>query len=305
LACHNYESAFMRFPPGCNWNDGSGDIQRDTQILSGGERMAWSVFILPYIEQAPLENVYKSATDDWSLPYESALNPTGELIASEVIQAYICPSDEGDTSNPAFTPIVSPTPVGKSNYVALAGAGDGSDDTLPNPNGGNDIRAGDMNSFNLPGFSRLWGTFAKNSKTGIGQISDGTSNTMIIGERATRLDVESGETGNGRWGEGAVWAGIANSNGDYPNDPRPASAGGTNGPVSKDWSVFGHMFSESPDNWSINGEDTPRGVASSFHTGGANGALGDGSVRFLSQDLNVEILADLVRISDGNVVSGF
>ena len=65
------------------------------------------------------------------------------------------------------------------------------------------------------------------------------------------------------------------------------------------------MFSESALNWSINGRDTPRGVASSFHTGGANVALGDGSVRFADENLNVSTLGTLVRMADGEVVSGF
>jgi prepilin-type processing-associated H-X9-DG protein len=65
------------------------------------------------------------------------------------------------------------------------------------------------------------------------------------------------------------------------------------------------MFSEAAQNWSINGNDTPRGIASSFHPGGANVVFGDGSVRYLNENLNVSTLGILVRMSDGFVVPGF
>ena len=139
---------------------------------------------------------------------------------------------------------------------------------------------------------RIWGVFGKNSETTIADMSDGTTNVVLFGERATRTEAESGSSSS-RTGAGAVWGGVGDSNGQYP------------GSVSKDWSVFGHMFSESPENWSINGRDTPRGVASSFHTGGANVAMGDGSARFVSDNLNVSILGQVVRMADGSVVQGF
>jgi len=299
LACHNYESGFQVFPPGCNWNEGSNDVQRNAPILGGGERMAWSVFLLPFIEQEPLHDVFQSATNNWSTSYWLAVMPDGTPCASATIPAYLCPSDaspDGDF-NRAYTQTAAASPFGKSNYVALVGAGDGNIPRIDN-----DL----MNNFNSGQFSQFWGAFGKNSKTSIGSMSDGTSNVIIIGERATRSNIDSGDSGSFEAGVGAVWAGVGRSNGDFPRVDGETGELGTSGDsVSKDWAVFGHMFSESADNWSVNGTDTPRGVASSFHTGGANVALGDGSVRFVSQDLNVSILAQLVRMADGEVVSGF
>jgi len=316
LACHNYHSAFMRFPPGCNWNGtASSDPQRGAPILGadqtdperGGQRVAWGVFLLPNIEQGNLESQFSQSTAKWRTSWWAALRlassaggGTDVYLPGEVIPPFICPSDAGDDTNPAMTPsraadfAANAGSLGKSNYVALAGAGDrGSDD--PNAL---DSSIG-MREFNEPGFSAYWGVFGKNSRTNIGQISDGTSNTFLLGERASRTNEDSGDNRELQPNVGAVWAGVGNRNADYP------LGGARNSPVSKDWAVFGHMSSEDAANWSINGEDTPRGVGSSFHTGGANFSVGDGSTRFVSQDLNIGVLADLVRMSDGNVVSGF
>ena len=84
LACHNYESAFMEFPPGCNWDTDSGDDKRNPQIL-GRERVAWSVFILPFIEQNNLHNQLQAATNKWTTEWEAALTPAGLPCASAVL----------------------------------------------------------------------------------------------------------------------------------------------------------------------------------------------------------------------------
>lgn len=57
--------------------------------------------------------------------------------------------------------------------------------------------------------------------------------------------------------------------------------------------------------WSVNGTDTPRGVASSFHPGGANAVFSDGSSHVLSDNLNISVLRNLAAMADGNVVGEF
>lgn len=291
LACHNFASAQSRFPPGCNWDTGSGDMKRNDEILSGGERVAWSVFLLPFIEAGNLESQFSTATDNWSLDYGAAPCANGQACASSVIPFLICPSDaspDGDfnenyTPNSLRSAFGASAQVGKSNYVALMGAG----------NGIIEGRADNLNN-SAAETKILWGVFGKNSKTTFGDLAgDGTSNVFLLGERSSASEADFGSNST-RDGRGAVWAGVTNSNSDYV---------GNN--VSKDWSVFGHMFSESVDNWSINGNDGARGISSSEHTGGANVALCDGSVRFVSQDLNISTLGVLVRMADGQVVPGF
>ena len=181
LACHNYHSAFMRFPAGANWTtmsdpmrNGTPDGSIEGTVLVASQRIAWGAIILPYIEQVNLQNQFSDATSKWNTSWWVALNPAGGYIPGEVIPPYICPSDAGDDTNPHLTPTGAPGyvdtmgPVGKSNYVALAGAGNAnSDDDV--------IHRGDMAALNSPESSAVWGVFGKNSKTNIGQISDGTS----------------------------------------------------------------------------------------------------------------------------------
>ena len=290
LACHNYASAIGSFPPGCNWNTGSGDDQRNKAILPGGERVSWMVFLLPFIEQDNLQDAFKAGTSEWSSSWWVATLPNGEPCASSVIPFAICPSDaspDGDF-NPTYTQTSATSPFGKSNYVAIAGAGN-----ALKPSG-----ASDMDVFNLSSQRQLWGVFGKNSKTTFGDLSrDGTTNVILLGERATRSNVQSGDTGSEDAGQGAVWSGVGNSNGDFPRVGSDK--------VSKDFAVFGMMSSENVDNWSINGNEAPRGVTSSCHSGGANVALADGSTRFVNENLNVSTLAKLVRMQDGQVVTGF
>ena len=298
LASLNFESGNMRFPPGCNWNSSSGDAKRNEQI-SNDQRIAWGTYILPYVEQNNLFESFKSETNNFDDNWQVAVTSDGTPCAAQVIPFYICPSDSGDDFNPGYTPINDSPPAAsdfaKSNYVALAGAG-------PLPTGG----SANMTTFNDSAFSQLWGIFGKNSKTTFGNITDGASNTILFSERATRTNVESGDSGSIEAGSGAVWAGITGSNNDYPKVDGTTGELGTSGDsVSKDWSVFGHVASDNAANWSINGRDTPRGPASSYHPGSANVVFGDGSTRSLDENINIDTLAVLIRMADGVVIPSF
>src|SRR5262249_16287227 len=113
-------------------------------------------------------------------------------------------------------------------------------------------------------------------------ISDGTSNTILYSEAAAR-DAQY-YTGNVYGGPntsitGAIWAGS-----DNPITVTGPSAGGQanfgQGPCVVNW-------------------HNPQGDIYSFHTGGANIAFADGSVRFVRETITIQTLAALVtRASD-------
>lgn len=303
LAAHNFESARQHFPPGLQQppvtsvDNGGGLFTRGTPTITSpgnplsAQKIGWAVFLLPFLEQNNLFDSMKTATNNWDWTnfdtrwYNAVFQPrpgAEVFCASEVVPFFICPSDSSPTGdfNPNFTPtaIRDSSPFAKSNYVAIAGAGHA------------------LNELNNPARSDLFGAFGRNSKTTFAELVDGSSNVVFFGERASRTEAESGRVRfrNGQYG--AVWAGRVNSN----SELQPV-----NGTISSDWAVLGHAFSETPNNWSINGEDTPRGIASSFHAGGANLVFGDGSTRFVNENLNIVTLHDIVQIQDGSVVSGF
>ena len=287
IAAHNYESSRMHFPPGLNYPTSSSRIRRNIEpIIAGGQRVSWAVALLPFVEQNNLFAAMQAGTNNWSTNWWEAelVAGTGEFCHSQVIPFFICPSDAGGEFNDAYTPNNATTPCAKSNYVALVGAGNTDGEPQRNLN---------LEDLSDTRFREFWGMFGMNSKTTFAEISDGTTNTFMIGERATRTRGEfSGVASDVRPSAGAIWAGRTPSNNDVPSQ-------------SVDWGTLGHMNSTIPENWSINGFDSPRGPGSSFHPAGANFCRGDASVQFVQEDLNVSTLSFLIRMSDNLVVPTF
>ena len=96
-----------------------------------------------------------------------------------VLPAFICPSDPQEDINPSRTIRSNGTqdPAGKSNYVAVWGS-DPKGPALPgNSNNGNYLPEQVVDGAQTNGISSV------NSTTSIGSITDGTTNTFLIGER--------------------------------------------------------------------------------------------------------------------------
>jgi prepilin-type N-terminal cleavage/methylation domain-containing protein/prepilin-type processing-associated H-X9-DG protein len=229
LALHNYHDNFQSLTPGyVAWKP---YVDGATDTTPG---WAWSALILPYLEQEPLYNALRL-----NLPVEHAQNTPA---VQTLVKVYLCPSDQ--TPAAAFA---VPDAFGKSvgllapsSYTACVG-GDESD--VPGPSG--------------------QGVFYRNSRTRLTDITDGTSTTILIGEKS--------------WGNAnGVWAGAVN-NGVIlrgKQNPNPGS-GAAFYPAAVLVQAHSHL------NNALTDTDGGLDDFSSRHTNGSNFLYADGSVHFL------------------------
>jgi prepilin-type N-terminal cleavage/methylation domain-containing protein/prepilin-type processing-associated H-X9-DG protein len=223
IACHSYHDANQGLPPGYLATAPYSDGATDTSPGWG-----WGAFLLPYLEQDSLSRQF-----DLGQPV-----PSSPAIQT-VLKAYLCPADAPPTS--AFS-ITGPTGAGvalaaPSSYAATCGP-DASD--VADPTG--------------------LGVFYRNSRTRFSDITDGTSQTVMIGDRA--------------WADSqGIWAG-APSGGVLRAGPRNPWQSAT-GPAAN--FVLAH------NNWINIKTDADGGLDdfSSYHPNGANLLFADGSVHFV------------------------
>jgi hypothetical protein len=113
----------------------------------------WASYLLPHLEQGPLD---RSCRRDFAVE-----NPLNDGPRQVVVPVYVCPSDR---NTGVFVPLDeadAPTgPAGTNSYAACWGSW-----YIPTPDPGD-------------------GVFYKNSRTRLGEITDGTSTTIALGERA-------------------------------------------------------------------------------------------------------------------------
>jgi prepilin-type N-terminal cleavage/methylation domain-containing protein/prepilin-type processing-associated H-X9-DG protein len=166
LALHHYHDGQSCLPAGYVASGSYVDGASDTSPGWG-----WGALILPYLEQGNL-----AETIDFTLPIE---DPKNAPAIKTFVKPYLCPSDvwtqEPFAITDAFsTPICSVAPM---SYTACCG-NDESDTTGPTGNG----------------------VFYRNSHVRLTDISDGTSSTIMIGEKAW-------SSANGTWA-GAIQSGV-------------------------------------------------------------------------------------------------
>ncbi len=175
-----------------------------------------------------------------------------------------------------------PTPYGRTVVAAFLCPSDSS--VVLNPHAQNFAKsnytgvAGNTYRRNAAG-TLPTGTFYDNSKVTFRDIRDGLSNTIIIGERSTNPAKASGAIAK----YGTVWTG-------NPNDTMYYTQNAITSPTNPYYGI----------NW-----PEGRWNFTSPHAGGAQFLLGDGSVRFLSENIHLPTYGNLGFIADGNVLGEF
>lgn len=239
LALHNFHDSYKRFPSGIMVPLGSGSgmvlpssCPNCPQPPVPGMWGSWLTYILPYVEQAPLYNQLILTQRE----YAYCLGPTSP--GANVVPIYICPSDYV----PATTIEYGTYYFGVNSYFGNAGT-----------------KAWPVSSASLNG------VLYYNSSMRISNITDGTSNTLLAGERYSQDPVVP-DVDLADW-RGWAWTNY-NSGGDHLGD--------TSSPLNSPAAVIGI--------------DPRKCNFGSGHTGGANFAWCDASVRFMSTSFSQGIV---------------
>ena len=334
LALHNYHSNYNVFPPG--W------VYRPTGTAADnvGNMWGWAAMLLPMMDQGNVYNQMNFATG-----FAGGIVAGAEVLSTDltfingpeqtILSAFKCPSDRGlattfyrgngSSGNNGGARALG----GRSNYVGV--------------NGGDRTTGGFLDvalpSTNMTGAQG--GTFGGNSKVGIRDMTDGTTNCIVVGEKRFK------EIAGRRVGLNAIWAGVRNGDAagttlygnsiclivgstSIPMNGLPyVSAGGGTGdaPYVNSASAPGpgvqgvHIQTQAGGNVLVYAQNSAtqyeqsgsgRLIADplwhgfgSEHAGGCQFLMGDGSVRLISQNINALTFMNLGLVNDGNVVGEF
>jgi len=283
LALHNYLDVHSAFPPSF-----VSDIS--TRDTPGGE---WSVHarILPFLEEA---NLYNQA--NLSLPYD---DPANGDIATQRVGAYLCPSEVNDRQRTDSTGAAEHYPV---TYGFNGGTWNVWDNATR--------RGGD-------------GAFHPNSKLAPRDFTDGTSNTLCFSEvkaftpynrdgsagtatiPSTPNDVDTlissggdnkANSGHTEWVDGRVHQTGFTTTLPPNSEVIVPTPGGSN---------FEGDYTSCREDKSCAGNTFAAVTSRSWHIGVVQSLLTDGSVRSISENIDLGTWRNLGARNDGNVIGEF
>jgi prepilin-type N-terminal cleavage/methylation domain-containing protein/prepilin-type processing-associated H-X9-DG protein len=270
LAMHNYHQAIGTFPIG---RIGIRRPATATPYLydptGGNSRRTWAWLMLPYIEQTALYNAI-----NFNLPFNHHSQDTALRMLTGT---YVCPADPN-----MVTLDTGGFPIYKANYMVNWGNATFWQDGQNNPYTGPMPGA-------LSTVTFLGAPFSLDQAYGIQSIVDGTSNTLLASE--VKIGLFNGTAQDHR---GDVF------NDDYncamfmayttPNTKVPDQLAG---------------YCQYP--WQTNppctGGSPPFNASRSYHAGGVNALMADGSVRFAKDTIDPTIWRGLSTTKGNEVLS--
>ncbi|HVJ88016.1 MAG TPA: DUF1559 domain-containing protein [Caulifigura sp.] len=268
LALHNYHDVFNYFAPGAIHQTGT-NLPMGPNTNGHFNNWSWIMYVSPYLE---LSTVYNTVTPG-PFNMSQALNDAVKRpVLLTPVAMFRCPSDSGPEMNdlilfstrPSGSTV--PTALPRSNYVANNGSY-----SFRHPLG--DVANGaNVNNgfFGVLGMMRTDGVLSAQNGGGIRRIrdiTDGTSNSVAIGERCY-------QKGKVIYGAAAMW-GIRGS-GEAAGDELTNMVNGF---------ACGWRSINAPEEPNVAAPTHRRGFSSN-HTGGAQFLMGDGSVRFISENIS-------------------
>jgi prepilin-type N-terminal cleavage/methylation domain-containing protein len=294
LALHNYHDTHLMFPMGFS------DVVWGDNEPSGGHGWSWSAFLLPYLDQAPLYNQFNFSTTPYACVSCAAPVTGNQVLVGTPLTVFGCPSDTkpktatnnaGQAGNGWGTAAAA-----SSSYMGCRGAFEGA----PCAQSGTRVTVDARNN----------GLLIVNGSRSFRDLTDGTSNVFAVGEvRWIPLITDI----NGATNVGSVrqyiYGNITNTGG-----PDCQNNGSNNN---------GAQLHLRTTHQRLNGP--PLAAASlhrsfhSQHTGGAHFLMGDGAVKFVSENIDntatgysaavvngpYGLYQRLGAINDGQVVGDF
>jgi prepilin-type N-terminal cleavage/methylation domain-containing protein len=243
LALHNYHDMFNTLPPG--WIG----VTAGQPDVSGINGWSWAARLLPQLDQMPLYNAI-----NFNAQVGSAFNG-GQRVT--VLPALRCPSDVGPDR---WTISIVDTTAPLADLAAGSYGGVFGTDEVEDCN---------LSVAGMPCNSD--GVFFLNSRVRFADVTDGLSNTLAVGERATRSAK----------GWFYAWAGLV---------------GGGEEPICRFLGDTGF-----PPNHSQADIDD----FGSYHTGGAQFLLGDGAIRFISASIDLGVYRSIASRAAGDAATEF
>jgi prepilin-type processing-associated H-X9-DG protein len=274
LAAHNYHDTQNALPPLAIWGHTNTD------------QYGWILALLPFMEQQGILGMIDgggtAASMNGTTNYPAGMRTTTSDINYRPWRMDFsirhCPSD-GNSNQPVLQYF-----TGTSNYVGNLGDCSSNWSTMNN--------------------NVLRGAFMRINSRDLGAFTDGTSNTVLFAERTVAIPESGEQTRNAKYAL-AYCSTIGNGSPDWvisaldPNDrKRIKSTSGWNGYAwnGRRWNCSQFTYTSfhtvmAPNSVSalLHGSshnNSPVITASSYHSGGVNVTLTDGSVRFISDTIN-------------------
>jgi prepilin-type N-terminal cleavage/methylation domain-containing protein/prepilin-type processing-associated H-X9-DG protein len=289
LACHNYADTHGKLPLNRAWNGSFADVPP-----ANAHTISWLTGVLPYIEQQALfDSVdfnYESTNDPRNGTPPTDVNvfnnpnePSNAFVARTIVPGYRCPSDGVSTDR--MTGRANRNggrEIAVNNYKGVCGS-NWAWGNFPVRGGSLGLGRGADASGN--GLDRGNGIFIRSlnydqGQTKFAQIRDGLSNTLMVGEAIPAYCTHS----HSHW----FWFNGSTATCAVPMNVRAQcqSTGDRNADLIAcrgDW----------PNNYSF----------MSLHPGGGNFALADGSVRFISESIDLVTYRRAGNMMDGQTVT--
>lgn len=293
LALHNYHDTHGVMPPALL----SSGRYNNTTYFSGNTRVmnttGWQM-ILPFMDQAPLYNQFnmneRSVTSN---PYnltQANLSTTNAQLVTTPISLLECPSHP--EAGPGGASVTSTfyertTDTRRTSYAMCSGSF--TDYDAPWGSLKTDYRQG---------------AFGNDGAAKMRDFTDGTSNIFLVGESWGGSRYKT-STHYGPWGLSGIHTSI---HGRAVAAAITSTSGGCNNPTLD----VCYNYSNTPARFGINADYSQNGTNlayawgfSSGHEGGAQFLLGDGTVRFVSENIDYKTFCILNFIHDGQTVGEF